>query len=202
MARLWTIWKEYQKNEHNSVQFSVQGIEITSQIDWQFHWFLSFYLVVKRLMITKNLVVKTRRNQKELSLEQCMVLVKCIKMKMSWWVPAYQATVISFTNTNIQAGEVFGTYLEPLTTNKYTVNDSFNFETKIDAQDSINFLVSLDIHSLFTSPPPKEILHICTKKINFLIEKLKIFYLQWQKNHSFIFHDTLNKLTEQPWVIN
>ena len=171
-----------------------------SQIDWQFHWFLYFYLVVKRLMITKNLVVKTRRNQKELSLEQCMVLVKCIKMKMSWWVRAFQAIVICFTNTNIQAGEVFGTYLEPLATNKYTVNDSFNFETNFE--NSINFLVSLDIHSLFTSPPLKEILHICTKKITFLIEKLKIFHLQWQKSYSFIFHDTLNKLTEQPWVIN
>ena len=76
-----------------------------SQIDWQFHWFLSFYLVVKRLMITKNLVVKTRRNQKELSLEQCMVLVKCIKMKMSWWVRAFQAIGEKMTEV-LKNGEI------------------------------------------------------------------------------------------------
>ena len=75
--------------------------------------------------------------------------------------------------------------LEPLTNNKYTVKDSFNFATEIVEQDSSNFMGSLDIDSLFTDIPLEQIIEICTnnlfksngiahglKKVN-----LKIFYL-------------------------
>ena len=43
--------------------------------------------------------------------------------------------------------------LEPLTNNKFTVKDSFNFATEIVEQDSYNFMGSLDIDSRFTNIP-------------------------------------------------
>ena len=55
--------------------------------------------------------------------------------------------------------------LEPLTTNKYTVKDSFKFATEIVEQDSKNFMGSLDIDSLFTNIPLEETIEICTNNL-------------------------------------
>ena len=52
--------------------------------------------------------------------------------------------------------------LEPLTTNKYTVKDSFNFSTDIGKKDSSNFMGSLEINSLLTKIPLEETIEICT----------------------------------------
>ena len=52
--------------------------------------------------------------------------------------------------------------LELLTTNKYTVKDSFKFSTEIVEQDSNNFMGSLDIDSLFTNILLEETIEICT----------------------------------------
>ena len=56
--------------------------------------------------------------------------------------------------------------LEPLTTNKYTVKDSFTFATEIVEQDSNNFMGSLDIDSLFTNIPLEQTIEICTNNKN------------------------------------
>ena len=66
--------------------------------------------------------------------------------------------------------------LEQLTTNKYTVKDSFNFATGIVEQDSSNFMGSLDIDSLFTNIPLKETIEICNKNLfknNEIVDGLK-----------------------------
>ena len=52
--------------------------------------------------------------------------------------------------------------LESLTTNKYTVKDSFNFTTEVAEQDSTNFMGRLYIHSLFTNMALEETIEICT----------------------------------------
>ena len=46
--------------------------------------------------------------------------------------------------------------LKSLTSNGYTVNDSFTFDEKIVEQDSEFFIGSLDVDSLFTNIPPEE----------------------------------------------
>ena len=55
--------------------------------------------------------------------------------------------------------------LEPLTNNKYTVKDSFNFATEIVEQNSSNFMWSLDVDSLFTNIPSEETIKICTNDL-------------------------------------
>ena len=51
--------------------------------------------------------------------------------------------------------------LEPLTKNKYTVKDSFNFAPETVEQDSSNFMGSLDIDSLFTNISLEQTIGIC-----------------------------------------
>ena len=55
--------------------------------------------------------------------------------------------------------------LEPLTKNKYTEKDLFNFATEIVEQDSSNIMESLDIDSLFTNIPLKKTTEICTNNL-------------------------------------
>ena len=55
--------------------------------------------------------------------------------------------------------------LEPLTNNKYTVKDSFNFATETVEQDFSNFMGSLDIDSLFTNIPLEETIEIRTNNL-------------------------------------
>ena len=69
---------------------------------------------------------------------------------MCRWLSTFQTNFICFTNTYIQACKVVS-ILEPLTINKYTVKDSFNFANEIIEKDSSNFIGSLDIDSLFTN---------------------------------------------------
>ena len=74
---------------------------------------------------------------------------------------------ICFTNTYIQACNCFGailaiTILEPLTTNRYEVKDSYNFATEIIDQDFSNFMGSWDIDLVFTNLPLDENIEICT----------------------------------------
>ena len=74
--------------------------------------------------------------------------------------------ILSASQTPTQKLEKFLVpILEPLTTNKYTVKDSFNFATEIADQDSSNFMSSLDIDSLFTNIPLGETVEMCTNEL-------------------------------------
>ena len=90
--------------------------------------------------------------------------------------------------------------LEPLTTNRYTVKDSFNFATEIVDPDSSNSMDSLDIDSFFTNIPPEEAIETCNndffkkngmvhglKKVN-----LKVFYIATKESY-FIFNNIFYK---------
>ena len=74
--------------------------------------------------------------------------------------------------------------LEPLTTNKHTVKDSFKFATEIVEQDLNNFMGSLDIDSLFTNIPLEETIEICTNNLF----KTKTLFMVWKKVNLKIFY--------------
>ena len=50
--------------------------------------------------------------------------------------------------------------LEPLTTNEYTIKDSFTFAEKLQSFDSKLTMGSFDIKSLFTNIPLQEIIDL------------------------------------------
>ena len=54
--------------------------------------------------------------------------------------------------------------LKPLTTNEFTVKDSFHFDEEVVDQQHDLFMGSLDIDSLFTNIPLNETFEICTNE--------------------------------------
>ena len=57
------------------------------------------------------------------------------------------------------------TFLKPLTTNEFTVKDSFHFAQEIVDQQHDLFMGSLDVDSLFTNIPLEETIEICTNEL-------------------------------------
>ena len=55
--------------------------------------------------------------------------------------------------------------LEPLTTNEYTIKDSFTFSEKLQSFDSKLVMVSFDIESLFTNIPLQETINLCVENL-------------------------------------
>ena len=55
--------------------------------------------------------------------------------------------------------------LEPLTTNEYTVKDSFTFGLELQSFDSILVMISFDIESLFTNIPLQETIDLCVENL-------------------------------------
>ena len=91
--------------------------------------------------------------------------------------------------------------LKSLTTNEYTVKDSFAFAEEIVEQDSEFFMGSLDVDSLFTSIPLEETINICantlfenTEKVEGLskIEFKELLFLATKESY-FIFNGKLYK---------
>ena len=84
--------------------------------------------------------------------------------KMCRWLSTFQTNFICFTNTYKPAKYLLPV-LEPLTKNKYTSKDSFNFATEIVEQDSSKLMESVDIDLLYTNIPLEEIIEIRTNNL-------------------------------------
>ena len=55
--------------------------------------------------------------------------------------------------------------LEPLTTNEYTIKDSFTFAEELQSFDSKLVMASFDIHSLFNNIPLQETINLCAENL-------------------------------------
>ena len=73
--------------------------------------------------------------------------------------------ILLFKHVHTSLQSIFVPMLERLTSNKYTVKDSFNFAIEITEQDFSNFMGSLDIDSFYTNISLKETIEICTKNL-------------------------------------
>ena len=74
--------------------------------------------------------------------------------------------VLSAINTpTYKLPKILVRILKSLTSNEYTVKDSFAFAEEIIEQDSEFFMGSLDIDSLFTNILLEETIHICTNTL-------------------------------------
>ena len=71
----------------------------------------------------------------------------------SHWTPTYKVA------------KFLVTVLEDLTSNKYSVKDSFDFAKETLQQNSDCFMASLDITSLYTNIPLDETINICLNKL-------------------------------------
>ena len=55
--------------------------------------------------------------------------------------------------------------LKPLTTNDYTIKDSFSFVNELNSVTNVPFMSSFDVTSLFTNIPLEETIQICLNKL-------------------------------------
>ena len=55
--------------------------------------------------------------------------------------------------------------LEPLTTNEYTIRDSFTFAEELQSFDSKLVMASFDIESIFTNIPFQETIDLCVENL-------------------------------------
>ena len=103
----------------------------------------------------------------------------------------------------------FRPILKPLTTNEFTVKDSFHFAENFSDQQHEFFIGSLDLDSLVTNIPLEETIEICTNErfkesetVEGLSKSLKSFCLWLLRIQvSFLLGHIINKSMVRPWVL-
>lgn len=97
------------------------------------------------------------------------ILYGCTKIhkKVIGKCPPLRPILNAINTPNYQISKYLVPILASLTSNNYTVNDSFSFANEIRTRKSNYFMASLDIDSLFTNIPLDETIEIC---INLLFE--------------------------------
>ena len=98
--------------------------------------------------------------------------------------------------------------LEPLTTNEYTVKDSFTFGLELQSFDSILVMISFDIESLFTNIPLQETIDLCVE--NLFKDKTHVDNLSKDSvgcllgpclNHwSYLIKNSINSMMKLQWI--
>ena len=119
-------------------------------------------------------------------------------------------TILSALNTpTSNLAKFLVPILKSLTTNKFTVKDSFHFAEEIVDQEPDFFISSLDVDSLFTSIPLEETIEICTNELfkeSGTIEGLsksefkELLALATKDRILFLIEHFINKSMVWPWV--
>ena len=72
---------------------------------------------------------------------------------------------VGLEHSYLQTCKILSASFKPLTTNEFTVKDSFHFAEEIVDQQHDLFMGSLDVDSLFTNIPLEETIEICTNEL-------------------------------------
>ena len=76
--------------------------------------------------------------------------------------PPFRRILSAINTPNYKLAELPVPILKSLTSNEYTVKDSFSFAKEIVEHDSEFFVGSLDVYFLLTNIPLEETIDICT----------------------------------------
>ena len=80
-------------------------------------------------------------------------------------MPAISTNFVGFEHSYLQTCEILSVNLKTLTTNGFTVKDSFHFAEEFVDQQLDFFMSSLNVDSLLTNIPLEETIEICTNKL-------------------------------------
>ena len=80
-------------------------------------------------------------------------------------LPKYRPIISQIGASTYNLAKFLLTFIQPHTTNEYTVRDSFHFVSMIDSMDHHLVMASLDVDSLFTNIPLQETINIVTEKV-------------------------------------
>ena len=73
--------------------------------------------------------------------------------------------ILSINTPTYKLAKFLAPMLEPLTTNEYTIKDSFTFAEELQSFDSKLVMASFDIESLFTNIPLQETIDLCVENL-------------------------------------
>ena len=119
--------------------------------------------IYKKLLDSNSMSEETRRHLKPVGTRPAIMHGSCkVHKKTIDGCPPFRPILSALQTPTYKLAKYLVPILEPLTTNKYAVKDSFKFATEIVEQDSNNFMGSLDIDSLFTNIALEETIKICT----------------------------------------
>ena len=98
-------------------------------------------------------------------------------------VPPFRPILSDIGTPTYKLGKFFVPLLAPLTSNEYTIKDSFSFAEELLSFDSNLVMASFDVESLFTNIPLKETIDLCADLLFYDrtnidgITKLKQWYI-------------------------
>ena len=80
-------------------------------------------------------------------------------------LPPYRPIISQIGSSTYKIAKFLISFIEPFTSNDYTVRDTFHFVSMLDGKDHRLIMASLDVDSLFTNIPLDETIEIVTKKV-------------------------------------
>ena len=80
-------------------------------------------------------------------------------------LPKYRPIISQIGSPTYMIAKFLLDFVQPFTTNEFTVKDTFHFVSMIDGKDHRLIMASLDVESLFTNIPLDETIDIVTKKV-------------------------------------
>ena len=122
--------------------------------------------VVKNFVESKSVTEKVRISLKPVGTRPGIMYGSCKVHKASVGnCPPFRPILSALNTPTYKLAKFLVPILKPLTTNEFTVKDSFHFaEEIVDLQHDL-FMGSLDVHSLFTNIPLEETIEICTNEL-------------------------------------
>ena len=101
-------------------------------------------------------------------------------------LPSCRPTFSAIGTPTYKLAKLLIPILEPLTTNEYTIKDSFTFAEKLQSFDLKLVIASFDIESLFTNIPLQETIDLCVENL---------FDQQFYKQHDGVAIDGIAKVS-------
>ena len=80
-------------------------------------------------------------------------------------LPSFKPILSAISTPTYKLAKFLVPILEPLTTNEYTIMDSFTFAEELQSFDSKLVMVGFDIESLFTNISLQETIDLCVENL-------------------------------------
>ena len=80
-------------------------------------------------------------------------------------LPSFRAILSAIGTSTCKIAKFLILTLEPLTSNEYTIKDSFTFAEELQSFDAKLVMASFNIESLFTNIPLQETIDLCVENL-------------------------------------
>ena len=166
--------------------------------------------ILKKLVASNSISEETRRSLKPVGTRPGIMYGLCkVHKDIIDSCPPFRPVLSAINTPTYKLAKFLVPVLKSLTSNEYTVNDSFPFAEEIVEQDSEFLMGSLDVDSLFTNIPLEETIDICTntlfentEKVEGLskIEFREVLSLATKESYFILTDSSTSKSMESLWV--